>query len=248
MCGKVDDMWIHLSKCKDISTEERDQASQEVLYRDREKANKENARLTSEYASANPVPAPNSMSRPLTHSRTPSLGSVLGDSSLLNSASQLSTPAHHAQRQKTANSDDVPAEMFYAEVGVPRSTWTRENQEQFAADVCRLMIICNIAWWAVEQPYWREFFRKWTPGSLMPGRKELSGRILDEEAAKVVNRMKIKVKGKNATGQCDGWKNVSKTSLIGSMINVEYTVGSFESSIGNSNLTENVTAILAQHV
>ena len=36
--------------------------------------------------------------------------------------------------------------------------------------------------------------------------------------------MKSKVSGKFATGQCDGWKNIAKTSLIASMINVEYVV------------------------
>ncbi|KAK7684286.1 hypothetical protein QCA50_012610 [Cerrena zonata] len=34
--------------------------------------------------------------------------------------------------------------------------------------------------------------------------------------------MKMKVSGKFGTGQCDGWKNIAKTSLIVSMINVEY--------------------------
>lgn len=128
------------------------------------------------------------------------------------------------QHQKTATNDDLPSDVFYAEVAVPRATWTREQQQQFAADICQLMIVCNIAWWAVEQPYWHEFFQKWVPGSLMPGHKELSNRILKEEVGKVVDKMKLKVKGRFATGQCDGWKNMSKTSLIASLINVEYIV------------------------
>ncbi|KIK76711.1 hypothetical protein PAXRUDRAFT_76299, partial [Paxillus rubicundulus Ve08.2h10] len=57
----------------------------------------------------------------------------------------------------------------------------------------------------------------------MPGRKQLSGRILDEEADKVVEEMKQVLKGKFATGQSDGWKNITKTSLVASLINVEYT-------------------------
>ena len=36
--------------------------------------------------------------------------------------------------------------------------------------------------------------------------------------------MKSKVSGKFAMGQCGGWKNTAKTSLIALMINVEYMV------------------------
>ncbi|KII90039.1 hypothetical protein PLICRDRAFT_76459, partial [Plicaturopsis crispa FD-325 SS-3] len=52
--------------------------------------------------------------------------------------------------------------------------------------------------------------------------RELSGCILDEEAHKVLEGMKPAVRGKVATGQCDGWKSNTKTSLIASMMNVEY--------------------------
>ncbi|KIK78817.1 hypothetical protein PAXRUDRAFT_162969 [Paxillus rubicundulus Ve08.2h10] len=56
----------------------------------------------------------------------------------------------------------------------------------------------------------------------MPGSKQLSGRILDEEAEKVIEGMKPKVKNRFATGQCDGWKNIVKSSIVASMINVEH--------------------------
>ncbi|KIK87039.1 hypothetical protein PAXRUDRAFT_77865, partial [Paxillus rubicundulus Ve08.2h10] len=46
--------------------------------------------------------------------------------------------------------------------------------------------------------------------------------VLDEESEKVINEMEGKVKGRFTTGQCDGWKNVSKSSIIGTMVNVEY--------------------------
>lgn len=36
--------------------------------------------------------------------------------------------------------------------------------------------------------------------------------------------MRQEVHGRYVTGQCDGWKNISKDSLVASMINVEYTV------------------------
>ncbi|KAL6309075.1 hypothetical protein BKA93DRAFT_717676, partial [Sparassis latifolia] len=101
--------------------------------------------------------------------------------------------------------------------------WAESKQAEFAADLCRLFVVCNIAWWNVEQPYWRAFFQKWLPRALLPGRHELSGRILDGEVDKVMDEIIKKVHNKFATGQCDGWKNVAKTSLIASMVNVEYT-------------------------
>ncbi|KAI0045469.1 hypothetical protein FA95DRAFT_1456676, partial [Auriscalpium vulgare] len=93
----------------------------------------------------------------------------------------------------------------------------------FEADLCLLLIASNTAWWSVAHPYWKQWFAKYVPGSLLPGREQLSGRILDQQADRVVEGMKVEVKGRYGTGQCDGWKNVAKASLIGSMVNVEYT-------------------------
>ncbi|KAI0362751.1 hypothetical protein OH77DRAFT_1379925, partial [Trametes cingulata] len=49
------------------------------------------------------------------------------------------------------------------------------------------------------------------------------GRILDAEAERVMAHMRYASNGRYATGQCDGWKNISRDSLVASMINVEYT-------------------------
>ncbi|KAI0729818.1 hypothetical protein C8Q72DRAFT_777221 [Fomitopsis betulina] len=108
--------------------------------------------------------------------------------------------------------------------------WDNTRQHKFASDLCCLLIACNIVFNAVEmmsemvevQHYWHYFFEKWVPGSLLPGQYTLAGHILDEEADKVLNRMKAHVKGRFAMGQCNGWKNIAKTSLVTSMLNVEY--------------------------
>lgn len=114
---------------------------------------------------------------------------------------------------------------FFAEVQEPpKLKWSYELQEQFRSELCMLLIATNTAWWAVDHPYVRWWFSRWLPGARVPGRKLLSGGILDDLAKKVENEMKLKVGGKFGTGQCDGWKNISKTSLVASMINVEYVV------------------------
>lgn len=106
----------------------------------------------------------------------------------------------------------------------PPEQWTRQRVALFNGMLCRLLIMCNIAWRSVEQPYWRHFFATWLPGVQMPGRNELSGRILDEEAEKCVDSMKAHVSGRLATGQCDGWKDTCKSAIIAFMMNVEYMV------------------------
>lgn len=108
----------------------------------------------------------------------------------------------------------------------PSRKWTESLRRAFDADVCRLLVAVNLAWWAVDNPFWRYFFEKWIEGCYMPGRITLSGRILDEEAGKVQAQMKDEVHGRFGTGQCDGWKNIAKRALIGSMVNVEYKVSS----------------------
>ncbi|TFY52360.1 hypothetical protein EVG20_g10584 [Dentipellis fragilis] len=100
--------------------------------------------------------------------------------------------------------------------------WTLKDRKDFDADLCRLLISGNVTWWAVENPFWQYFFKKWIPGSLMPGRNEISGQILDQESARVVAIMKKEVSGCYGTGQIDSWKNRQKMSVIGSMVNVEY--------------------------
>ena len=90
--------------------------------------------------------------------------------------------------------------------------------------MCKLFIIANIAWFALEIPFVRYFFTKYVGQANLPGRKELSGHVLDEQADKVTERMKAEVKGCYVTGQCDGWKNISKDHIIATIINTEYMV------------------------
>ncbi|KAI0323733.1 hypothetical protein GY45DRAFT_1231868, partial [Cubamyces sp. BRFM 1775] len=100
--------------------------------------------------------------------------------------------------------------------------WAKSMQDEFEADLCRFFIACNLGWAAVEEPYFRVFFNRWVPGASLPSRRTLAGRILDEEAERVTKHMKDMVHGRYATGQCDGWKNINRESLVASTVNVEY--------------------------
>ncbi|KAH7913714.1 ribonuclease H-like domain-containing protein [Hygrophoropsis aurantiaca] len=53
-------------------------------------------------------------------------------------------------------------------------------------------------------------------------RRRMSGVLLDRQVVKVEARTKERIQGKLATGQCDGWKNIAKASLVSSMVTVDF--------------------------
>lgn len=122
-------------------------------------------------------------------------------------------PAGPPPAQRSRTDQYQPPDGVAAFEYIAPDAWPRERAAKFAADLCRLMVVCNIAWSSVEHPYWRYFFQEWLPGVPVPGRKELSGRILDEQVELCVAEMKTRTGGKFATGQCDGWKDIARRAL-----------------------------------
>ena len=104
------------------------------------------------------------------------------------------------------------------------STWSASHQEEFGEDMCKVFVSCGIPWNVASNPELHLFTEKWIAGARVPDRRVLSGHLLDREVAKVENKMKHKIQGKVATGQCDGWKDCAKTPIITSMITVEHEV------------------------
>ncbi|THU82932.1 hypothetical protein K435DRAFT_795344 [Dendrothele bispora CBS 962.96] len=104
---------------------------------------------------------------------------------------------------------------------VPISAY-KSYRAEFNAHLCCLLVSGLVAWRTVGIPYWQLFFAKWVSGASLPTCKQFSGRILDEEAEKSQSGMRSETVGLYEMGQCDGWKNVTKSSLVTSMVNVEY--------------------------
>jgi hypothetical protein len=100
-------------------------------------------------------------------------------------------------------------------------TWTASTQREFSADILKVFVSAGIPWNAASDPELRLFCKKWIPGSKVPDRRVLSGRLLDKEAMHAESRMKKMIEGKLGTGQCDGWKNVARASIVASMVTVE---------------------------
>lgn len=216
MVGKIDRLLDHLISCAHVSDHLRDRARDEKAQRRRTHKqppyNKENIPPSA------PPRVPLTTFSPSTGSQHPSL-SVSDSMTSLTPSDSCSAYETSRKRQRAAADDG-----YYETASVEK--WPSNIQDEFAADLCRLLVACNIAWWAVEHPYFRHFFSKWLPMAILPGRKTLSGRVLDTEAGKVTELIKRDVRDRFCTGQCDGWKNIAKSALVASIVNVEYAVSS----------------------
>ncbi|KAI0040417.1 hypothetical protein FA95DRAFT_1459517, partial [Auriscalpium vulgare] len=100
--------------------------------------------------------------------------------------------------------------------------WTPDLQTRFGDDLCKVFISCGMAWNAANDAELRLFMAKWVPGAQVPDRQVLSGVTLNRAVERVEVKIKTKVQGKLGTGQCDGWKNIAKTSVVTSMMSVEH--------------------------
>ncbi len=122
-------------------------------------------------------------------------------------------------------------------------------QDEFSSDLCKLFIATNTPWVAAENPSFHRFIHKWVGSNIVvQDRRILSGRVLDKEVERVEVEVKAKVQGKMATGQCDGWKNVAKSSVVSTLMSVENEVSqismirmtlTFELAISCSNARRN---------
>ena len=102
--------------------------------------------------------------------------------------------------------------------------WSAESQHAFGSDLCRVFAACGFSWNAADNPELHRFFGHWLPGACVPDRRKLSGAFLDAAALKVKEKVVDAVRGKLATGQCDGWKNVAKTDVVASSMTVQRQV------------------------
>ena len=59
---------------------------------------------------------------------------------------------------------------------------------------------------------------------MVPDCQTLSEPILDHKAGKVEDKLKLKLKGRKATFQMDGWKNKAKQAIVAMMVSVDFEV------------------------
>ncbi|KDQ11884.1 hypothetical protein BOTBODRAFT_162332 [Botryobasidium botryosum FD-172 SS1] len=92
-----------------------------------------------------------------------------------------------------------------------------QTQSEFS-DLCRTFVSAGWAWSTIDNPEVRALFAKYIPGAAVPGRKKLSGPLLQIELKKVEDRITKRMAGHYGTLQCDGWKNVKKNHLLAFMV------------------------------
>jgi len=119
---------------------------------------------------------------------------------------------------------DIP-EWPVKRAKVSNALWTPELKDEFQHDLCLAIISSGISWNAISDAQLRHFFAKWIPGAEIPDRCKLSGPMLDKEVTHIISKTKLHTTGHFATGQCDGWKNIAKASVVTSMIIVDFEVG-----------------------
>ncbi|KAH9916937.1 ribonuclease H-like domain-containing protein, partial [Amylocystis lapponica] len=147
-------------------------------------------------------------------SQQPTLVSPLQFLPVGSQSSSSSAGDRPLKRARTGNSalSDAPA------------PWTAAHHDIFASDICRMFVSCGMSWNMANNTEMQLFMEKWIPGSRVPDRRTLSGTYLNRAISDVQDRTRQKVAGKVATGQCDGWKNIAKTSVVTSVMTVEREV------------------------
>lgn len=222
----------HLSKCVLVAPDIRNRAVAEI----NDKKNR--CELENPPNWANPPMLGRSVSTPLptimTASGYPNSGSSASPfgspipSPLLLSAPLLNIdrPLKRARSMSSfSNSDSSPS--------LTGRVWNSSLQQEFGDDFCKLLIATRSSWNTAHNPQVQLFFEKWVPGAIVPDRRTLSGTILDREAAKVEEKLKLKLKGRKATFQTDGWKNKAKQAIIATMVSVDFEVSGSNSYINS---------------
>ena len=106
-------------------------------------------------------------------------------------------------------------------------TQSSTQQTRFEEYICRIACSNGWSWNSLNNPEFLEMIAEIRPDLKVPNRHALGGRLLESQVMNAKTQLKNHVQSGLATGMCDGWKNVSKTSLLASMATVNYQVNKF---------------------
>jgi hypothetical protein len=218
-------MLPHLSKCVLVAPDVRARALEDI--------NKKNTSRGGQGNLQAPMPVlGRSVSMPVLSISSSGAGwSGTGTPSPVPSPLLLSAPLlnlERPQKRPRTSSFGVPSPLAEGSGSGSSSpvtrSWNPAVQQEFGEDICKLLIATRSAWNIAHNPQVRLFFEKWIPGAIVPDRRTLSGPILDREAGKVEEKLKLKLKGRKATFQTDGWKNKAKQAIVATMVSVDFEV------------------------
>ena len=208
LCGKAERFEAHLRVCVCIS---RDIRTNALLEAARERQTTEGSRIQTARpakraritTSPSIVTVPSAASSPL----------VVANRTRPNNGNAIRTPRPHAVGSYQASKAELSALS------------PEKLQRRYQEDFCRVLIGINAAWCAADNLVFRDFLGTWVDRPVaLPNRRAVSGHVLISVVESVQEKVAKVVKGKMATGQCDGWKNVAKSALVSSVMTVDSTV------------------------
>lgn len=206
--GKLERWLSHLSRCHSVTPEVQALAKAAAK---KENSNGPNIRLSRVQDAARNV----TLSLPQSDPNIPGLSRHHANSltTLIDATARTTLNVPHALREQ-----HLPSTRSYGVM------WDQPTQEEFAQDLCKLFVACNMSWNSASNPQLNLFFSKYVPEAKIPDRRVLSGRVLDSLAAQTEATMKSNVAGRHGTGQCDGWKTNAKAAIISTSVTVDATV------------------------
>ena len=109
---------------------------------------------------------------------------------------------------------------------IAKARWMLQQQADLNHDLLHLFLANQWPYNGINNPETIYFISKWVNADAeAPDCCQLSGSILWKAVGDSENIMETMAKGKLATGQCDGWKDVAKNSIRATLMTVENEVG-----------------------
>jgi hypothetical protein len=223
--GKKHKLYHHRSICPHATDSERRVAALEYSRCKLDEADSQKKRATKTFASNHPdaahiLAAQGSAAVPSSSSGV-NTGLLALYQSDLPDFSAIAAPGGPPPAQRRHVGEEPAAYMYRTPNPQGR---THDEQRKFERDVLRLLVVLNIAFFAIEHPFLRYFFATYMDGFQVPGRKQLSGRILNEVSDEAASKIKESGRGRYASNQSDSWKNPTGTTVTGSVTNIDGTV------------------------
>ena len=198
-------MLPHLISCTHITDEAvKKAAKDELVTYKQSKSTKENNPPSQSISTAPSTPF---------NSCTPSFSCPLA------SLPGTSFSSNHVPVSVSSNPTVGPWPLKQAKTSTSKTrTWSAKLRKEYADNFTKMILATNSSFNFANNPEVRQFTDKWIDGSPHLNRHHVSGTVLDRLSNQVVENTHEKIEGRLVTGQCDGWKNKAKTSVVALMI------------------------------
>ena len=92
---------------------------------------------------------------------------------------------------------------------------SKSKQHEMDLSLVRYFVATNTPFNAAANKNFKDFVQKMKPGAVIPDRRRLAGELLDEVYEQEKEKVKVKVRGMNATLAIDGWSTLTNEPVLG---------------------------------